>query len=234
MLDIEGTTTPVAFVYEVLFPYARNRVREFLQQHREHLGIEIQGLSEEHRRDQQQGLNPPPWQDTPLDSHLESIATYVGWLIDRDRKSPALKSLQGKVWERGYQCGELCGQVYADVPLAFARWRRQGRCVCIFSSGSVLAQKLLFSNSTAGDLTPYITGYFDTSAGAKTNQHSYEKIANSLQRPAATVAFVSDVAAELDAAQLAGMHTIFCVRAGHLAPHTARHSIIHTFDEIFP
>ena len=141
-----------------------------------------------------------------------------------------MKSLQGKVWEEGYRAGRLLGQVYADVPRAFARWRAQGRDVAIFSSGSVLAQKLIFSRSDAGDLSPWIRGYFDTTTGPKRESESYRKIAAALGLDPAAVLFLSDVAAELDAAREATMATALCVREGPAPP--ASHPVIRSFDEV--
>src|ERR1044072_6340962 len=179
LLDIEGTTTPVAFVYAVLFPFARRHVREFLHQHRlsAEVRADIEALRAEHRADAEAGREPPAWRGELGDSQVESATLYVHWLMDQDRKSTALKSLQGKVCENGYLCGQLRGEVYPDVPPSFDRWRAQQRGIYIFSSGSVLAQKLLFAHTTEGDLTGYLGGYFDTNTGAKTERASYEAIA---------------------------------------------------------
>jgi enolase-phosphatase E1 len=151
--------------------------------------------------------------------------------MDRDRKSTALKSLQGRIWEEGYRAGQLRGQVYPDVPRAFARWRAQGRDLAIFSSGSVLAQRLLFSGSEAGDLTQAIRAFFDTTTGAKSDPESYRKIAAALGQAPAAVLFLSDVTAELDAARGAGMATRLCVREGN-APEAADHPVVRTFDGV--
>ena len=157
---------------------------------------------------------------------------YVHWLMDRDRKSTGLKSLQGKIWEAGYRAGALQGQVFADVPPALARWRDQGREIAIFSSGSVQAQQCLFAHSTAGDLTRFIRGYFDTTTGPKTVAQSYQRIATALERSPSETLFVSDVTPELDAARLAGMHTALCVRSPEPASAPGPHPVIRTFDEI--
>jgi enolase-phosphatase E1 len=236
LLDIEGTTTPVEFVYEVLFPFARRYVREFVSQHQHSAEVraDIEALKAEHRADTEGGREPPAWPDGPADSQVEAATLYVHWLMDQDRKSTALKSLQGKVWESGYLSGELRGQVYADVPRAFERWRGQQRAVHIFSSGSVLAQKLLFAHTTAGDLTGYIGDYFDTQTGAKADRASYESICAATGTPAAEVLFVSDVTAELDAARAAGMLTALCVRPGRPEPEPRGHGVIETFDVLFP
>ena len=153
--------------------------------------------------------------------------------MDRDRKSTGLKSLQGKIWEAGYRSGELRGEVYEDVPRAFARWKEQQRIIAIFSSGSVLAQRLLFAHSTAGDLTGYLQAYFDTTTGAKQEAESHRRIAEALQSQPPEILFLSDVVAELDAARLAGMQTALCVRA-ELSPPAGAHPVIHAFDEVFP
>jgi enolase-phosphatase E1 len=233
LLDIEGTTTPIEFVYQVLFPYARAHVREFLEQHlTPEVHADLARLRSEHAQDLQLGHMPPPWPEDIGELRLEPVEAYVHWLMDRDRKSTGLKSLQGKIWEAGYLSGALRGQLYPDVPLAFARWRRENRDICIFSSGSVLAQKLLFAHTEAGDLTAFIRAYFDTNVGPKAGAESYRRIARELQLPPTAIAFISDVAAELDAARAAGMQTALCVRPGRPEPDTATHPIIHTFDEM--
>jgi enolase-phosphatase E1 len=236
LLDIEGTTTPVDFVTRVLFPYARAHVRDFFiryapTDHAIHDDLAV--LFSEHRADERAGESPPTWHiDSPA-AVLDSAAAYVHWLMDRDRKSTPLKSLQGRIWDEGYQAGHLRGQVYPDVPRALARWRAQGRDVAIFSSGSVLAQKLLFSRSDAGDLTPFLRAYFDTTTGAKGDAESYRKIARALGREPAAVLFLSDVTAELDAARAAGMATGLCVREARL-PTSTDHPVVRSFDEVLP
>lgn len=237
LLDIEGTTTPVEFVYEVLFPFARLHVGEFLQQRYQSDAVraDINALKAELRADAESGHGPPDWRADSDESEAESATRYVYWLMDQDRKSSALKSLQGKIWEGGYMSGRLRGQVYPDVLPAFARWRGQGRAIHIFSSGSVLAQKLLFAHTTEGDLTNHIGGYFDIiTAGAKTSAASYKSISTKIGSHASEVLFVSDVAAELDAARDAGMQTLLCVRSGSPEPLTHTHTPVHTFDVIFP
>jgi enolase-phosphatase E1 len=236
LLDIEGTTTPVDFVYKTLFPYASRRVEPFL---REHFGErEIQSLAAElcwqHQRDENDGLHPPNWNDETDELRLHSCVAYVGWLIGRDSKCTPLKMLQGKIWQQGYERGELQGEVYADVARAFARWRRQGREICIYSSGSVLAQQLLFRSTAAGDLTEYISGFFDTHIGAKTESDSYRRIAESLARSAAEVLFISDAIKEVEAARLASMRAVLCQRLASTEDSATNSRIIHSFDQILP
>jgi enolase-phosphatase E1 len=161
---------------------------------------------------------------------VEEIDAYVRWLMDRDRKSTALKALQGRIWEVGYESGDLRGEVYDDVPGGFRRWRESGRRVAIFSSGSVLAQRLLFRHSTAGDLTLLLAGHFDTTTGPKREAHSYALVADRLGVSPASVLFVSDVAEELDAARAAGMDTALCARDA--SPASAAHRVIRSFDEL--
>jgi enolase-phosphatase E1 len=152
--------------------------------------------------------------------------------MDQDRKSTGLKSLQGKVWEGGYRSGDLRAEVYPDVLPALERWNRERVDVAIFSSGSVQAQRSLFRNTAAGDLTRFIRGYFDTTTGPKTAPDSYRRIAEVLERPASDVLFVSDVLAELDAALPAGMQTALCVRQGASIPPSGAHRVIQTFNQL--
>jgi enolase-phosphatase E1 len=236
LLDIEGTTTPFEFVYEVLFPFARLHIGDFLRRRysSEDVRADIEALKAEHRADAERGNEPPDWLENSADSQVESATRYVHWLMDKDRKSTALKSLQGKVWESGYLSGQLLGRIYTDVRPALARWRGQQKAVHIFSSGSVLAQKLLFAHTTDGDVTAYISDYFDTTTGAKTDAASYHSISANVGARASEVLFVSDVTAELDAARDAGMQTALCVRPGSLEPNAPAHQLVRTFDVIFP
>jgi enolase-phosphatase E1 len=230
LLDIEGTTTPIDFVYEVLFPYARARAAEFLTSHRPDVAEDIEELLRENAEDAALDLNPPAIRR----GEVEELAAYVQWLMDQDRKTTALKSLQGKIWEAGYREGELHSQVFEDVPRAFRRWQKQERRICIYSSGSVLAQKLLFANTEAGDLTPFISGYFDTNIGPKKEAESYQRIVGALASQPSAIVFVSDVTAELEAAASAGLETRLCLRPGN-RPQTgaAGYTVITSFDELF-
>lgn len=228
LLDVEGTTTPIDFVTRVLFPHARERMAAYLARHFEESETtdDVRGLHEEHGRDTALGRNPPPWTSTP-----SAAARYALWLMDEDRKVTALKALQGRIWEEGFLGGQLEGVVYEDVPRAFARWHQAGRTIAIFSSGSVLAQKLLFGHSDAGDLTPFLSAYFDTTTGPKGEARSYTQIAATLRQEPRFVLFVSDVAAELDAARAAGLETALCVRQGP-GPIASDHRTIRSFDDL--
>lgn len=218
LLDIEGTTTPISFVYDVLFPFARHRLAECLP------GMDLSALHNEHREDVRRGLNPPEWTTPPV--------RYVEWLMDQDRKSTALKKIQGEIWREGYEKGELHGDVFPDVPPAFEKWRNQGVDVRIFSSGSVLAQRLLFSRTRAGDLTRFLNGYFDTTTGPKNEANSYLAIARTFGMDASDILFISDVTRELDAARSAGMKTRLCVRSGNHPQPPHDHETITSFETL--
>ena len=228
LLDIEGTTTPIDFVHQRLFGYARARLVEFLAQHwnRPDVRADVTRLAAEHAADTT-SPPPPPWRDD-----LAAVAAYLSWLMDRDRKSTALKSIQGKIWEDGYRRGELEGEVYPDVLPAMERWRQQGVDIAIFSSGSIQAQRSLFSHTPAGDLTRFIRAYFDTTTGPKGAPESYTTIAAALERSPSEVLFISDITAELDAARQAGMRTALCVRTPGSAPPAGGHPVIRAFDQL--
>jgi enolase-phosphatase E1 len=244
LLDVEGTVAPIAFVYEQLFPYARAHFAEFLwQAEKETEATEARGedvlaegsvwrdlmaLGAENRMETD-GEAPRIW-PVPVDagtqagtprmismSPMEAIPKfldYIHWLMDHDRKSTALKSLQGKIWKSGFESGALKGELFADVTAALERWSAQGR-VAIYSSGSVEAQQLLFRYSTFGDLSSRIAAHFDTRTGPKREAASYAAIAASLGVVPGAVLFFSDVVPELDAAREAGCQTRLVVRPGN-------------------
>jgi enolase-phosphatase E1 len=233
LLDIEGTTTPIAFVYEVLFPYARRNLRRHLEQHAARPEYEalLDQLRVEYNSDQDAREILPPWTDAPAAARLSSAVGYCEWLMDRDRKSTGLKELQGRIWRDGYASGELVGEVFADVPDALERWRALHLRIGIFSSGSVLAQELLFRHSSAGDLTTFLQWHFDTTTGAKSDSQSYRRIAAVMPLPPEAILFISDVIAELDAAREAGMQTVLSMRPGNkAAPNGHGHPAIESFD----
>ncbi len=218
LLDIEGTTTPIAFVYDILFPFARRHAAKYLNH------ADLTDLKLEHDDDVLKGHNPPPWSSGP--------EAYVFWLMDQDRKSTALKSIQGEIWLEGYKSGQLRGEVFTDVPPALKRWHEGGIDVRIFSSGSVRAQRLIFASTKEGDLTQVLNGYFDTTTGPKNESESYRRIAAEFSLPSSQILFISDVTRELDAARLAGMQTLLCVRPGNHPQPPHDHQVIKTFEGI--
>ncbi len=234
LLDIEGTITPIAFVHDVLFPYARSHVGNYLASHfgNAETQADITRLRQEHAIDVDHDLKPPMLINESPHDQIESIVSYVHWLIERDRKSTGLKSLQGKIWREGYTDGTLKAPLFADVAPALVRWRNAGLKICIFSSGSSVAQQLLFAHAELGDLTHLIDRYFDTTTGLKTATDSYRQIASALRRAEEEVLFISDLVAELDAASAAGVQTLLCIRPGNPAQGGGWHHVIRNFDEI--
>ncbi len=232
LLDIEGTTTPIAFVYDVLFPFARAHVKDYLSRHlaSDEVRLDAERLRKDHAEDITNLLSPPPISESSM---LESIVGYVHWLMDRDRKSTGLKSLQGKIWEEGYRSGSLKSEVFPDVPPAFERWHKNGLRIAIFSSGSVLAQKLLFAHTTCGNLTQFIDDYFDTTTGLKTAADSYLQISSELRLNPEQILFISDIGAELEAARNAGMQSALCIRPGNPPQRKVNEQhMIRSFDDV--
>jgi len=225
LLDIEGTTTPVDYVFGVLFPYALKHTADFLKQNNsEPVQTDLNSLRQEYERDRLQGISLPAWGQDPF--------PYIQFLINSDRKSSGLKSLQGKIWQLGYESGELRSQIFADVPEALSSWQKLGKRIFIYSSGSVNAQKLIFRYSELGDLTKYFSGYFDTEVGGKRESSSYGKIAQRINVAADKILFISDVAAELEAAREAGMQGVFSVRPGNHSNDPKGFKTITSFDQL--
>ena len=222
LLDIEGTTTRIGFVHETLFGYARAHLDAFLKRRSDEPVVRdiVDRLAVERSRETAG--------DVP-----EATPAYIHWLMDRDRKSAALKALQGLIWEEGYQAGELRGEVFDDVPPALKRWAEAGREIAIYSSGSELAQRRLFASTSFGDLTLHLRAFFDTGVGPKMEAESYRRIAAALEVAPEDMLFISDVARELEAAHAAGCDVVLCVRPGNPPqPETTRFRAIRSFDEL--
>ena len=234
LLDIEGTTSSADFVYKTLFPFASARAESYLRKHfaEDEIGATVESLRAEHQVEAAQNPQLSKWMNATADEEIASATGYVRHLIALDRKVTPLKTLQGKIWEEGFFNGELKGHVYEDVPRALVRWREERKKIAIFSSGSVLAQRLLFGHSTSGDLTKYIEAYFDTTTGLKREAASYRAIGKALGAETKTVLFVSDVTAELDAAREAGMQTALMVRPEAERPKNPQHGCIANFEEL--
>ena len=215
--DIEGTTSSLSFVKDVLFPYAREQMGEFLQRH----------AGEPAVAEQLAAVAEAVGHELSLE---QSTAQLQQW-IDEDRKITPLKALQGMIWEAGYRNGDFRGHVYADAERRLRQWHDDGIALYVFSSGSVQAQKLLFAHTEYGDMTPLFTGYFDTRIGVKREAEAYRAIAAQVGVPADEVLFLSDIREELDAARSAGMHTAWLVRDGVL-PSDAGHPVARDFDDI--
>lgn len=197
LTDIEGTTTSLAFVKEELFPYARRHLPEYVNSHAAEIADIAAEVSTAAGAD---GLTTK-----------ETIDVLLRWM-DEDRKVTPLKRLQGLIWRSGYESGRLRAHVYEDAVRALRKWHAEGMRLYVYSSGSIDAQRLLFSHTAHGDLTPLFSGYFDTTTGSKLETRSYEKIAHSLTLPARAVVFISDHPGETRAAATAGMSTVLIAR----------------------
>ena len=197
LTDIEGTTSSLSFVKDVLFPYARKALPQYIREHESrlrNLTADIAAIV-----------------GKPSLSTQETLDTLLQWM-DEDRKVTPLKTIQGSIWKTGYERGELQSHVYDDAVRALRQWHADGLALYVYSSGSVEAQKLLFSHTPHGDLTPLFSGYFDTTTGPKLESRSYETIVRSLQLPARAVVFLSDHEGELQAAAAAGLQTVLLAR----------------------
>jgi enolase-phosphatase E1 len=214
ILDIEGTITPIAFVRDVLFPFARARLPDFLREHANDASVAGEMA-----------------QVAQLAPGTDVLAALMGWM-DQDAKVPPLKTLQGLIWQDGYNSGLLMGRIYGDVPPVLREWRRAGVALYIYSSGSVAAQKLLLGHSDHGNLCPLFSGYFDTHTGGKRETASYTAIAAQIGLPAGECLFLSDVAAELEAAEAAGMRVGQLVRPEDGTVADARFPRYRDFNEI--
>jgi enolase-phosphatase E1 len=217
LLDIEGTTTSIDFVHQTLFPYARERLRRFLKAHANDAPVR-KDLAEVARLEGRELT-------------VDAAAGVLERWIDEDRKVTPLKSLQGLIWRKGYEAGELKGHVYADVPEHLRQWQQRGLRLYVYSSGSVEAQKLIFGHTDHGDLTPLFSGYFDTRVGGKKETASYKHILLDTGFSGADMVFLSDVGDELDAARHAGMKTCQLLRDDKARPATA-HPQARSFAEV--
>ncbi|MDH5655505.1 MAG: acireductone synthase [Spirochaetia bacterium] len=217
LTDIEGTTSSLSFVKDVLFPYARKHIAEFVQKHYENPSI--QPSLSEIRKETGKDLN-----------QKEIIETLISW-IDQDRKITPLKTLQGILWEEGYKNRDFFGHIYEDAKENLEKWKNENLLLYVYSSGSVYAQKLLFANTEFGDLTWLFSGHFDTTSGQKKDSSSYNAIASSTGLEPETILFLSDIREELAAASQAGMRVCLLAREG--IPDPEFHTV-QSFNEIHP
>jgi enolase-phosphatase E1 len=256
LLDVEGTTTAIAFVYDVLFPYAAARLEATCARRaaEPEVARAISRLRQEHAAeaaagrpasgaagvDGGAGAGGPGGSGGAAGGAGAGLpafgdgAPYVRWLMARDRKSTGLKALQGLIWEEGYAGGDLRGHVFADVPPALAAWRAAGVRLRVFSSGSRQAQQLLFAHSDFGDLTAFFDGFHDTTAGPKLERSSYVAIGEAFALPPAALLFLSDIVAELDAAAAAGYRTGLLERPGNRPQPRGAHPAFASFAELAP
>ena len=215
--DIEGTTSSILFVKDVLFPYARTNIADYVHSHADDPQVKI--------------LLEDVCKEVGSELSTEQIITQLIQWLDEDKKATPLKSLQGLIWEAGYRQGDFKGHLYPDAAANLKAWKTEGLDLYVYSSGSVYAQKLLFAHTGYGDLTPLFSGYFDTHIGGKKEQESYGNIAGQLAIPANQLLFLSDIKEELDAAKAAGFETIWLTRDSTPDPQ-AEHRQVNSFDQI--
>jgi enolase-phosphatase E1 len=219
--DIEGTTSSISFVKDVLFPYARRRLPAFVETHGD-------------TPDVQHWLHEAAKEADIVEAPRQEIIELLLRWIDEDRKSTALKALQGMIWREGYESGEYRAHMYPEVAARLHAWRGEGLHLYVYSSGSVQAQKLFFRYSESGDLTPLFSGYFDTETGPKREQVSYQRIVETIGERPEHVLFLSDIEQELDAARAAGLRTGWLLRPPLEVPPQPRHPAYASFDAIQP
>jgi len=231
ILDIEGTTTSISFVYDVLFPYARQHCQDYLAAHWSSASLQtvIDQIRADAAADHAAGLAVTT---IPESYSIEDVVRSVHSQMDLDRKSRGLKSLQGSIWVAGYESGEVKGHLFADVLPALKRWKAAGTPVYIYSSGSVAAQKLLFGFSEEGNLLPYFSGHFDTEVGGKREAESYTNIASALDIEPKEIVFATDNLYEADAAKAAGMEVVVLDRPGNPPLGEHGHRVLTNFDSL--
>lgn len=218
LTDIEGTTSSISFVKDVLFPYARAALPEFLRGRRAEPGVSAQldALATE----------------TGIDrADTDALSARLQQWVDEDRKHTVLKALQGMIWEHGYREGAFTAHVYADAVEALRRWHAAGIPLYVYSSGSIQAQKLFFEYSDWGNLLPLFQGHFDTTSGAKRERDAYRRIAGAIGIAPAAILFLSDIVEELDAARAEGMQTCLLARSG-TDGHSRGHPLAERFTEL--
>ncbi len=215
--DIEGTTSSISFVKDILFPYASKYLPEFVRNNSSVPDIKTQIDSVKN--------------EIGSEADIDRVIAQLQQWIEEDKKVTPLKTLQGMIWEKGYQNGDYYGHIYKDARDALEHWCELGLKIYVYSSGSVYAQKLLFAHTEFGDLTGLFAGYFDTNIGAKSDENSYSEIIKATQLPANEIVFLSDIESELDAAGNAGMQTIWLVRDA-ATDKTASHMQVKDFSQI--
>lgn len=240
LLDIEGTTTPIAFVKDVLFPYIKENVKEYLQAHWEEQECQedVSLLRKQAEEDAHlDGAVPiPVASGGDLQQTIQAVVDNVYWQMSHDRKTTALKQLQGHMWKAAFMTGRMKAEFFADVVPAVRRWREAGMKVYIYSSGSVEAQKLLFGHSTEGDILELIDGHFDTKIGHKVESESYRKIADSIGCSTNNILFLTDVTGEASAAEEADVHVAVVVRPGNAGltdDEKTYYNLITSFSELY-
>jgi len=235
LLDIEGTTCPVSFVSDILFPFAKQELSNYIKQswdkilHNKPIQAAIKEWLDDESPESMQIKQQVAKQEI---DEMDGLIQYLKHLISIDKKSTALKDLQGKIWEHGYNIGELKSQLFPESAECLRKWHEQGLTLSVYSSGSIQAQKLLYRHSPAGDLEKLFSHWFDTHTGPKKSAESYTKIAEQLHSSPNRIWFVSDNGAECDSARLAGMHTLFSLRDGNPDRDPRDHTVVQSLREV--
>ncbi len=224
IFDIEGTTTPISFVHEILFPYSKKNLKSFLEKNHIEKNI-LEDLKNENKIDNEKKLF-----SFGIESFEKQI-DYLEFLISVDRKSKPLKEIQGKIWEIGYKSGELKSILFSDVFSFFKKIKSSDSEISIYSSGSVEAQKLIFEYSNQGNLKPFISNYFDTTVGGKRESDSYKNILKELKANSSECVFFTDINEEAYAAKNIGVEVFLMIREGNLLQAENDHKKLKSFDE---
>ena len=235
LLDIEGTTCPVSFVSEILFPFAKQELSNFIKQNWNNntQNRAIQDANKEWSVDQSiESLLLKKQADRQQVHEADGLIKYLKHMISIDKKSTALKDLQGKIWEYGYRNGELKAELFPETAACLHQWHEHGLTLSVYSSGSIQSQKLLYRYSSQGNLESLFSNWFDTHTGPKKSTNSYTKIAHQLNSAPGNIWFVSDNGAECDAARAAGINTLFILRDGNPDREPKDHTVIKTLHEI--
>ncbi|CAG9789279.1 unnamed protein product [Diatraea saccharalis] len=239
LLDIEGTTTSISFVKDKLFPYAEENVKQFLDSQWESDDVKeavtaLRKLALEDKEKNVNGVVAIPGEDASKEDQIEGLVNNMKWQMSSDRKAGPLKLLQGLIWKKGYDAGDIKGHVYDDVLPALEQWRSsEDRKIYIYSSGSVEAQKLLFGQSLAGDLLPHIAGHFDTAVGAKQEAASYAKIVEQIGCQPDEILFLTDIVKEAEAASESGLHAALVSREGNAPlPEQVSFPVVHSLQQL--
>ena len=235
LLDIEGTTCPTSFVTETLFPYAQSALKNFLERHKDDPSISrlINDAEGEWMRDQDAESATLRHQSEKIDQpkHLK-VEAYLQLLMSLDRKSTALKDIQGKIWKEGYTAGKVTSDLFEDAYEGLKRWHKKGFELGIYSSGSIEAQHLLYKYTRRGDIENLFSHWFDTHIGNKKKQLSYTAIASAMACKPQQILFISDNSDECDAAKSAGLHTLYSLREGNPQQEAGDHPIISNLEDV--
>ena len=235
LLDIEGTTCPVSFVTNTLFPYAQSELKNFLETHRNNPSINqlIKNADEEWRQDNDEDSAILRRQLDESQRHIHpKVEVYLQLLITADKKSTALKDIQGKIWREGYTTGRISSELYEDAYESLKRWHKQGFRLAVYSSGSIEAQHLLYKYTNKGDLEYLFSHWFDTHVGNKKKGSSYTYIASAMDCKPENILFISDNSDKCDAAKNAGLITLYSLRDGNPQQEPRDHPVIISLDDV--